>query len=107
MSGKDDTDTQGMGYLDSLSRRTAVVFLPLGAFVFVLLFPFYWMTMTTFKPDAELLSRDTNPFWVSSPTLAPTPSSACATAARSRSASRSSSPTWCRRRSCSSRSPPS
>jgi multiple sugar transport system permease protein len=70
MSGKDDTDTQGMGYLDSLSRRTAVVFLPLGAFVFVLLFPFYWMTMTTFKPDAELLSRDTNPFWVSSPTLA-------------------------------------
>ncbi len=69
MSAKETTDTQGMGYLDSLSRRTAVVFLPLGVFTFVLLFPFYWMTMTTFKPNEELLSKDANPFWVFNPTL--------------------------------------
>jgi len=36
----------------------------------VLLFPFYWMTMTSFKPDAELLSRDANPFWIQHPTIA-------------------------------------
>jgi multiple sugar transport system permease protein len=44
--------------------------LPLLAFLFVLLFPFYWMGVTTFKPDNELLSRDGNPFWIISPTLA-------------------------------------
>jgi len=32
-------------------------YLPLAAFLFVLLFPFYWMAMTSFKPDAELISR--------------------------------------------------
>jgi multiple sugar transport system permease protein len=36
----------------------------------VLLFPFYWMATTAFKPDAELLSREGNPFWVHAPTLA-------------------------------------
>ena len=35
----------------------------------MLLFPFYWMTITAFKPDAELLSREGNPFWVINPTL--------------------------------------
>jgi multiple sugar transport system permease protein len=64
------TDTQGMSYLDRLPRRTVVVYLPLAVFTFVLLFPFYWMATTTFKPDAELLSRDANPFWIVNPTLA-------------------------------------
>jgi multiple sugar transport system permease protein len=64
------TDTQGMSYLDRLPRRTVVVYLPLAVFTFVLLFPFYWMVMTTFKPNEELLSRDGNPFWVIKPTLA-------------------------------------
>ena len=36
----------------------------------MLLFPFYWMTMTSFKPDAELLSRSANPFWIQHPTFA-------------------------------------
>jgi len=36
----------------------------------VLLFPFYWMGVTTFKPNEELLSREGNPFWVKNPTLA-------------------------------------
>jgi multiple sugar transport system permease protein len=36
----------------------------------VLLFPFYWMAITSVKPDHELLSRTGNPFWVIAPTLA-------------------------------------
>ena len=63
-------DTQGMNYLVSLPRRIVTIYLPLGAFLVVLLFPFYWMAMTAFKPDAELLSREGNPFWISHPTLA-------------------------------------
>jgi multiple sugar transport system permease protein len=46
------------------------VYVPLLVFLFVLLFPFYWMVITTFKPDQELLARDGNPFWVFNPTLA-------------------------------------
>jgi multiple sugar transport system permease protein len=61
---------EGMGYLESLPRRIVTLYLPLGVFVFVLLFPFYWMGITAFKPNAELLSREGNPFWVINPTLA-------------------------------------
>jgi len=64
-----DTDTQGMRYLDSLPRRAVTIYIPLGIFVFVLLFPFYWMFVTSFKPNNELLSREGNPFWVVAPTL--------------------------------------
>jgi len=63
-------DSQGMNYLVSLPRRIVTIYLPLGAFLFVLLFPFYWMGITAFKPDYELLSREGNPFWVNNPTLA-------------------------------------
>ena len=62
-------DSQGMNYLVSLPRRIVTIYLPLAAFLVVLLFPFYWMAMTAFKPDAELLSREGNPFWISHPTL--------------------------------------
>ena len=65
-----DNDTPGMSFLDTMPRRVVTVFIPLGIFVFVLLFPFYWMTITAFKPDAELLARDGNPFFVIAPTLA-------------------------------------
>jgi multiple sugar transport system permease protein len=64
------TDTQGMNYLVSLPRRLVTVWLPLTVFLIVLLFPFYWMAITTFKPDEELLSHVGNPFWVNNPTLA-------------------------------------
>ena len=64
------TDSQGMNYLVSLPRRVVTIYLPLAAFLFALLFPFYWMVVTTFKPDEELLSRTGNPFWVVNPTLA-------------------------------------
>src|SRR5256885_48178 len=37
---------------------------------FSVLFTFYWMTMTSFKPDAELMSREANPFWIHNPTFA-------------------------------------
>ncbi len=70
MSEERVADSEGMRYLESLPRRVVTVYAPLGAFVFVLLFPFYWMAMTTFKSNAELLSREGNPFWVRSPTLA-------------------------------------
>ena len=63
-------DRVGMEYLQSTPRKLVTVYLPLGIFVFVLLFPFYWMAITSFKPDAELLSREGNPFWVIKPTLA-------------------------------------
>jgi multiple sugar transport system permease protein len=63
-------DAVGMEYLESVPRKLVTVYLPLGIFVFVLLFPFYWMAITSFKPNEELLSREGNPFWVIKPTLA-------------------------------------
>ena len=59
-----------MDYLERLPRRVVTLYLPLGVFVFVLLFPFYWMTTTTFKPDAELYDyAHFNPFGIVHPTL--------------------------------------
>jgi multiple sugar transport system permease protein len=49
---------------DSRARRTIMIYLPLGCFVLIMLFPFYWMAITAFKPNAEH-----NPCWISSPTL--------------------------------------
>jgi len=48
-------------------------YLPLGAFILALLFPFYWMVVTTVRPDGELY-RPWNhplysPFWTSHPTF--------------------------------------
>jgi multiple sugar transport system permease protein len=67
---QDTQDTQGMNYLTSLPRRVVTIYVPLLVFLIVLLFPFYWMVVTAFKPDAELLSRSGNPFWLIDPTLA-------------------------------------
>jgi multiple sugar transport system permease protein len=55
---------------DSRTRRFVTIYLPLALFVIVLLFPFYWMTITSFKPNAELYDyKKYNPFWIGSPTL--------------------------------------
>jgi multiple sugar transport system permease protein len=55
---------------DSRARRMVVLWLPLACFVIILLFPFYWMAVTAFKPDAELYNfAQHNPLWISSPTL--------------------------------------
>src|SRR5471030_1571402 len=62
-------ESVGMSYLDTPTRKLVTIYLPLVVFLIVLLFPFYWMAITSVKPDAELLSRDGNPFWVIGPTL--------------------------------------
>jgi multiple sugar transport system permease protein len=55
---------------DSGARRVVTIYVPLACFVLILLFPFYWMTITAFKPNAELFDYKTyNPFWIGSPTL--------------------------------------
>src|SRR3546814_8432280 len=64
-----DNEKQGMEFLQSLPRRWVTIYIPLAIFVFVLLFPFYWMVITSFKPDAELGMHTSNPFWVVAPTL--------------------------------------
>ena len=66
------TDADGTGILSSESRirRWVTVYVPLVCFIIILLFPFYWMAITTFKPNSELLNyKDNNPFWINSPTL--------------------------------------
>ena len=63
-------DAVGMEFLESRRRKLVTIYLPLAAFLFVLLFPFYWMAITSFKPNNELLSREGNPFWIIEPTLA-------------------------------------
>jgi len=55
---------------DSKTRRVVMLYVPLACFVLILLFPFYWMAITAFKPNAELYDYKTyNPFWIGSPTL--------------------------------------
>ncbi|HYZ31789.1 MAG TPA: carbohydrate ABC transporter permease [Crenalkalicoccus sp.] len=55
---------------DSRARRVVMLYIPLACFVFILLFPFYWMAVTAFKPNAEMYDyAQYNPFWVVHPTL--------------------------------------
>ena len=63
-------DSEGMEQFNTLPRRILVVYLPLAVFVFVLLFPFYWMAITAVKPNSQLTNYDEySPFWVVGPTL--------------------------------------
>jgi multiple sugar transport system permease protein len=63
-------DSEGMSYLESLPRRVVTLYLPLLVILFVLLFPFYWMALTSIKPDEQLIDMNTyNPFWVVHPTF--------------------------------------
>jgi multiple sugar transport system permease protein len=63
-------DAEGMSYLSYLPRRLVVIYLPLAIFVFVLLFPFYWMAITAIKPNSQLTDYENySPFWVVGPTL--------------------------------------
>jgi multiple sugar transport system permease protein len=54
-------------------RRWIYFYIPLGMFVFVLLFPFYWMMVTAVRPDNELyrpwMAPNYTPFWTLRPTL--------------------------------------
>jgi len=68
--GSRDDASVGMSYLSTLPQRLVTLYLPLSIIMIVLLFPFYWMTMTAIKPKNQLLDLDThNPFWTLSPTL--------------------------------------
>src|ERR671923_1259488 len=62
--------TEGMSYLETLPRRLVTLYLPLAVILLVLLFPFYWMALTSIKPDEQLLNLDRfNPFWTTAPTF--------------------------------------
>ena len=50
-------------------RRLLSLYAPLIAFVVVTLFPFYWMLVTSLKPNAELYNARIFPLVVYSPTL--------------------------------------
>ncbi|MDO1582954.1 carbohydrate ABC transporter permease [Rhizobium oryzicola] len=63
-------DSQGMSYLNSLPRQIVTIYLPMAVFVFVLLFPFYWMAITAVKPNSQLTDYNNySPFWVVGATL--------------------------------------
>ena len=63
-------ESEGMSYLESLPRRLVTLYLPLFIILVVLLFPFYWMALTSIKPDEQLIDMDKfNPFWVVHPTF--------------------------------------
>src|SRR5579871_2398330 len=54
-------------------RRWVFFYFPLTGFIVGLLFPFYWMVITTIRPDNELYrpwnAPNYNPFWTWHPTL--------------------------------------
>ena len=54
-------------------RRWVFFRIPLALFLLFLLFPFYWMIITTFRPEGELIrswkSPNYTPFWTWNPTL--------------------------------------
>jgi multiple sugar transport system permease protein len=63
-------ESEGMSYLESLPRRLVTLYLPLFIILVVLLFPFYWMALTSIKPDEQLIDMvHYNPFWVWHPTF--------------------------------------
>jgi len=62
--------SEGMSYLETRPRKLLTTYLPLGLILIFLLFPFYWMVLTSIKPDEQLIDMNTyNPFWVVHPTL--------------------------------------
>ncbi len=50
-------------------RRLMTLYLPLSLASILLLFPFYWMFITSIKTDRELIDLNGLPFWVFEPTL--------------------------------------
>ncbi len=49
--------------------RVLTVYVPLAVVLFFLLAPFYWMAITSLKPNSELYAPGSNPFLVLSPSL--------------------------------------
>ena len=48
-------------------RRDYGPYLPLSPYLFIVLFPFYWMVITAFKRDNDLYNLTTAPFWFKEP----------------------------------------
>jgi multiple sugar transport system permease protein len=58
-----------VGY-ESRWRRALTFTIPIWLFSLGTLFPFYWMLVTSVRPDEELYNVDTSPFYTLRPTLA-------------------------------------
>jgi len=54
---------------ETFRKRLIVFYIPLLLFLVALLFPFYWMLITSIKPDVELYNARNAPFFVWRPTL--------------------------------------
>ncbi|MEM8742459.1 MAG: carbohydrate ABC transporter permease [Pseudomonadota bacterium] len=68
-AAKDD-HSEGMQYLETPLNRVITLWIPLIIIMIVLLFPFYWMSLTAIKPDKELIDLETtHPLWTWSPTF--------------------------------------
>src|SRR6476469_5692636 len=52
-----------------LAGRVRRLYIPLAVFVVLMLFPFYWMLITSIKPNRELYSQKVMPLIVYQPTL--------------------------------------
>jgi multiple sugar transport system permease protein len=50
-------------------KRLLVFYIPLFMFLIAMLFPFYWMVITSIKPDVELYNIRNNPLFVRQPTV--------------------------------------
>ena len=50
-------------------KRAVTFHAPLTLMVGVTLFPFYWMVITSIRPDAELYNVESNPFFTLHPTI--------------------------------------
>ena len=50
-------------------KQALRVWLPVGFFLVVALFPFYWMAITSIKPNSELYNKNVMPLIVHAPTL--------------------------------------
>jgi len=44
--------------------RSINVYVPLMVYMVLLLFPFYWMSVVSFKPTTDLFKTEFNPFWI-------------------------------------------
>lgn len=63
-------ESEGMSYLDGGFRKVVTVYMPLALIMVVLIFPFYWMVLTSIKPEDQLIDMDRyNPFFVVGPTM--------------------------------------
>ncbi|MBX2804724.1 MAG: carbohydrate ABC transporter permease [Hyphomicrobiales bacterium] len=70
LAGARDDYREGMEHLETRFSKLVTLYMPLGIIMVVLIFPFYWMALTSIKPDQELIDLEaTNPLWTLNPTF--------------------------------------